>query len=386
MNNYNLLYLISPIIIYLSTFTNMRVSYIILFLILISPIIFLKPNIYYVYSIIASSYLVYLSKTDFKEIRDRLNELKKIKDENYKLLHELKKQAEEIKIFEKKNETIYSILNILSFITNIESLKSIQKYIDEYLGCETSLVFFTEEDMRFIYGKAVEIEKTDEKIHKTDKYTLINLRDKGKNIFGLVLHQNIEIDNAIELMDEISASLKKVYLFEITENMSQRDGLTGLFRRGVFNEKLNEEIIKAKNFKHTLGLMLIDIDHFKNINDTYGHQVGDDVLKEVARIIKENVYETDFVARYGGEEFAIIMPRAQIDGSTRKAYYIKDAVASHKIRAGLVDIKVTISVGIAYYPYDALTPQELFEKADKALYFSKENGRNRITLYHDIKG
>lgn len=384
MSNSNQIYLLFPLLVYLSTLINIKIAYLILFLEILTPLFSLKFDIYYIYSLVISTYIIYISKLDFREIKDKLNELKRIKEEKNLILNDKKGQVEKIKIFEKKNEIIYSILNILRFSTDIESLKSIQRYIDEYVGCETSLVIFTDE-AKYIYGKKVELLKTDEKIYKAPNYVLVNLSDKGKNIFSLILHNDVDVDEAVDLIDEISPSLKKIYLFEITQTMSQKDSLTGVFRRGIFTEKLEEEIIKARNFKHTLGLMLVDIDHFKNINDTYGHQVGDEVLKEVARVIKENVYETDFVARYGGEEFAIIMPRAQIEGSTRKAYYIKDAVSSHKIKAGLIEIKVTISIGIAYYPYDASSSKELFKNADKALYFSKKNGRNRVTLYQDIR-
>lgn len=374
-----------PLFVYISGLFNIKSSWVVVFIsfvLLLINIGAINPA-YFVYSIVASIIIILKIKETLTISKSTIEELEKIKREKEENLKNLKKTAEDVKDYEKKNEIIYSLVNILRVITDIEHLKSINKYIDEYLECETSLYFMLDETPVLIYGKNIDFQ--DKK--NFQRFSTLEIGDKKQKMFILVIHSNDKhkLEEAKELIDEVSSSLKKVFLFEMTENMSQRDGLTGLFRRGVFTEKLNEELIKARNFKHTLGLMMVDIDHFKYINDTYGHQTGDEVLKEVARIIKENVYETDFVARYGGEEFAIIMPRAQIEGSTRKANYIKESVASHRIRAGLVDIKVTISAGIAYYPYDALNGEELIKNADKALYFSKENGRNRITLYKDIK-
>ncbi|MCX7641144.1 MAG: GGDEF domain-containing protein [Elusimicrobiales bacterium] len=388
MSNIGSLYLFLPLVIYGLSLININLAKFVLIIIFIISVAVFKSNniVSLIYSLFAS--LIIIIKMKDRNLADtaEIKELEEILEEKEKKLIDLKKSVENIKVYEKKNEIIYSVVNMLRFITDVEHLKSIKKYIDEYLECETSLVFLSDNNAKFVYGRNVYLQQSDEPILITDSYIAINITDKGKKMFMLIIHSkdNSKIEEAKEIIGEIGSSLKKIYLFEMTENMSQKDGLTGLFRRSIFAEKLEEEIIKAKNFKHTVGVMMIDIDHFKYINDTYGHQVGDEVLREVANILKENVYETDFVARYGGEEFAVIMPRAQIEGSSRKANHIRETIGFRRIRAGLVDIKVTVSIGIAYYPYDAISSQELIEKADKALYFSKENGRNRVTIYRDI--
>lgn len=384
MNKIETLLFFMPLFVYLISFININLSIAVISLpplLMLGGVITLNP-LYLTYSVIASIIIAIKIKHSSYIEEDEIKRLEKLKKEKEERLNELKKTADELRVYEKKNGIIYSVLNILRTTTDIKHLREISKYIDDYLEAETSLYFISDETPRLIYGKDVNLNE------KNPSYFMLELDDKNRKMFLFVIHSQDgnKLDEAKEVLDEIAPSLKKIFLFEMTENLSQRDGLTGLFRRGVFIEKINEEIVKARNFKHTVGLMMIDIDHFKHINDTYGHQVGDEVLKEVARIIKESVYETDFVSRYGGEEFAIIMPRAEIEGSTRKANYIREIVSSHRIKAGFVDIKVTISGGIAYYPYDASTAEDLIEKADKALYFSKKTGRNRITLYKEIKG
>ncbi len=384
MNSYDFIYLLLPIITYfVSTFKS---AYLLPILILISAF-FINGStpLFAIYSAV-SSFLLIIRVRRFK-VDDSLVKAYKIrKSQLEEELAKLKVKAEDMKVYEKRNEIIYSLIKIMNLITDVSHLKSIERYINDYTSHQTSLIYYANDGPQTIYGKSVEVPDDGKDVFISDSFYAINLREKDKRIFSVVVYSSdvADIDEVSDLVKEISSSLKKIHLFEMTENMSQKDGLTGLFRRGVFNEKLNEEIIRARNFKYTVGLMMIDIDHFKYINDTYGHQVGDEVLKEVSSVIKNSVYETDFVARYGGEEFAVIMPRAEIEGSTRKAEYIRNAVASHRIRAGLVDIKVTISCGIAYFPYDGEDEKTLVENADRALYFSKENGRNRVTLYSDI--
>ncbi len=385
MNSYDLIYLSLPILTYF--ISTVKLVYLLPVLILVS-VFFINTStpVFAVYSAVSSFLLIVRVRRRLKVDDSSVKAYQNTKIELEKNLARLKAKAESMKIYEKRNEIIYSVIKIMNLITDASHLKAIERYINDYTSHKTSLIYYTDEGPKIIYGKGVEVGDDGKDVFISDSFYAINLREKDKRIFSLVVYssEKSDIDEVSDLVKEISSSLKKIYLFEMTENMSQKDGLTGLFRRGIFNEKLKEEIIRARNFKHTVGLMMIDIDHFKYINDTYGHQVGDEVLREVSSVIRNSVYETDFVARYGGEEFAVIMPRAEIEGSKRKAEYIRNAVASGRIRVGLVDIKVTISCGIAYFPYDGEDEKTLIENADKALYFSKENGRNRVTLYGDI--
>lgn len=167
--------------------------------------------------------------------------------------------------------------------------------------------------------------------------------------------------------------------------LAKTDGLTGLYNHRVFQERIKEEILRASRYKRTLFLLMADIDHFKKINDTYGHQVGDMVLKTVADIIKKNVRQLDFPARYGGEEFALILPETDCDNAYKVGERIRKAIENHEFR--LEDgktFRVTISIGIACFPIDSKDREELVKKADQALYYAKQEGRNRVCLYNSI--
>jgi len=184
---------------------------------------------------------------------------------------------------------------------------------------------------------------------------------------------------------ETSLAFRRVKLFQEMEQLSQVDGLTGVFRRGTFDEKLREETVRARTFKTTYGLLMLDIDHFKSLNDRYGHPFGDQVLRRIGEILKASVYETDFVARYGGEEFMVLMPRAEPEGVLRKAQSIRRAIATERFVLAFETIPVTASIGIAHFPRDAATPEDLVAKADSALYLAKSQGRDRVICYTAAK-
>lgn len=188
--------------------------------------------------------------------------------------------------------------------------------------------------------------------------------------------QNAE--SAGRFASEISFALKRVILFRKVEWLSLTDGLTGLWRRSALDEKIREELRRAAAFKTTMGFMIADIDHFKHLNDTYGHQFGDAVLRRVAQLLKEGVYETDFVGRYGGEEFGIVLPRADSAGVLRKAETIRARIEAEVFSQGLEKVRLTVSIGIAHFPRDGRAPEEIVGRADAALYAAKEGGRNRV--------
>lgn len=179
-------------------------------------------------------------------------------------------------------------------------------------------------------------------------------------------------------VSELGVAFRRVKLFQEVERLSEIDGLTGVRRRGAFDKKIGEELVRARTFKTTFGLMLLDIDHFKSLNDRYGHPFGDQVLKRLGAVLNSLVYDTDFVARYGGEEFAIVLPRAEPAGALRKAEAIRAAIEAELFSVGFEELRVTISIGVSHFPRDASTAEELIARADSALYSAKESGRNRV--------
>jgi len=162
------------------------------------------------------------------------------------------------------------------------------------------------------------------------------------------------------------------------------DGLTRLFIHRYFQARLEEEILRAKRYHTTVSLILFDIDHFKKFNDTYGHQQGDIVLIEVAKVIKQTVRDTiDIPARYGGEEFTIILPETDGPGALLVAERLRKNVETHDFPGQEKPLHVTISLGIACYPDNASSKSVLIKKADLALYACKEKGRNCSLIFSD---
>jgi two-component system, cell cycle response regulator len=165
------------------------------------------------------------------------------------------------------------------------------------------------------------------------------------------------------------------------QKLSVLDGLTQVHNRHYFQERLREEFRAAQRYDDTLSLILVDLDHFKEINDTWGHLAGDDVLRKVAKVLQRSVRETDAVARYGGEEFAVLLPRTPLTGALTVAERIWKELGA--LQAGPDgNLRVTASLGVSSFPHrNVLSPEQLLLTADEALYRAKHEGRNRICLH-----
>lgn len=161
--------------------------------------------------------------------------------------------------------------------------------------------------------------------------------------------------------------------------LTYRDPLTGLFNHGHFQELLERELTRASRYGHPLSLILFDLDHFKEVNDRYGHPVGDGVLRRIGELVTGNVRTCDYVARYGGEEFGIILPETDAKGSSILAERIRMAIEDAEIRVSESRIRATVSVGVAtVHPLKAVkSKSQIIAAADRALYEAKRQGRNR---------
>ncbi len=166
------------------------------------------------------------------------------------------------------------------------------------------------------------------------------------------------------------------------------DYLTGLRTRGYFEQQLDLEFKRAERRRQKFALLMIDIDHFKQTNDTFGHHVGDQVLRDIASILMKDMREVDTVARYGGEEFVIILPETTQTGAMYVANRLRRAVEQAKFFAGSPQAvqHLTISIGIAVFDTDAQFKRDLIEFADAALYAAKRGGRNRVICYSELAG
>ncbi|GAC1600139.1 MAG: hypothetical protein NVS4B10_11720 [Myxococcales bacterium] len=217
------------------------------------------------------------------------------------------------------------------------------------------------------------------------------LRAGDKTIGTLVCGSRSKLGLPAKALRELSMlalqaaeALARTRLFEHAEKLATTDGLTGLFNRRTLQEQLGARMREAQRYRHPLSFLLLDIDHFKKVNDTYGHPAGDAVLRGVAAVAQDQARETDVVARYGGEEMALILPETDAAGARVIAERLRACVeaAEHATEAGA--LRCTVSVGVSTWPLAAApaAPDDevaaLIEAADKALYRAKQAGRNRV--------
>ena len=170
-------------------------------------------------------------------------------------------------------------------------------------------------------------------------------------------------------------------LYHQVQELAITDKLTGVSSRKYCLERLDEELQRSKKLKNSFSVLMVDVDHFKEINDHYGHLVGDVILKDIARVIKDNTRQIDLMGRYGGEEFLIILTETAVDQARFAAERIRTAVENKSVTAYDEHLSVTISIGISSFPMHAIDVASLIDISDKALYKAKESGRNRVVVY-----
>ena len=223
--------------------------------------------------------------------------------------------------------------------------------------------------------------------NKTPNSTLcLPMMAKGESLGMFYLQSNSSkpINRSIEelgtaVAQNVAMAFANLKLQETLKFQSLRDPLTGLFNRRYLLESLAKEIDRATRKQQSMGIMIMDIDHFKRFNDTYGHDAGDLVLKEVGNCLMQQIRQYDIACRYGGEELVIVMPDASLDNTISRAEEIRQGIEQLQIRNDEVLLEtVTISIGVSCFPDDGTEPGSLIRAADKGLYMAKEQGRNRV--------
>ena len=167
------------------------------------------------------------------------------------------------------------------------------------------------------------------------------------------------------------------------ERKIRRDPLTGVFNRQAMEEDLSSEFSRSRRYKKVFGILMADIDHFKKVNDTYGHAVGDEALKSFAKILKKCLREVDVIYRFGGEEFLILLPETGGDSSLIAALRLQKTVESQVMKSKIdssLQLQITASFGVSVYKEGDETYQDIMQRADQALYLAKNNGRNRVEM------
>lgn len=183
----------------------------------------------------------------------------------------------------------------------------------------------------------------------------------------------------------ISNAIERSRLLKILEDRAIRDELTGVYNRRGFLQIANTELIRALRYNHPIGMILLDMDHLKIINDTYGHSVGDSALQDIAQCCLQNIREIDILGRWGGDEFVILLPESDQDTTIHVATRLQQTICNRVIDLDGKKIKYSISAGVAMASKNGFTFDELFRNADAALYLAKEAGRNRIKTFRAIE-
>lgn len=205
--------------------------------------------------------------------------------------------------------------------------------------------------------------------------TLIPLSGPSGNVDFVCL---IVYDVTDMALDEIALQHANVEL----QRLGQIDGLTGLLNRRAWEQSLDYEFKRHQRTRECGVLVMFDIDHFKKVNDTWGHPAGDEVIRQVAETVNQVKRETDIAGRYGGEEFGVILIDTNIDGAIRFAERLRQAIAETVIHHDGIDMQVTISLGLAEINEEISSHRVWLERTDQALYQAKRGGRNRFNVFH----
>jgi diguanylate cyclase (GGDEF)-like protein len=218
------------------------------------------------------------------------------------------------------------------------------------------------------------------------------LYDTGQPLNGrLMVFRDITERKQVEkrlryVNDKLQGQLIEIGLLQSKlREQAIRDSLTNLFNRRYLEETLDRELSRAARETYPVCIIMIDLDHFKRINDTYGHEAGDLVLKAIADILAEQSRRGDFACRYGGEEFIIAMPNITIDVACERAETIRQSLNLLRVPYEYYNLSVTISMGIACYPENGQTREAILRAADRALYGAKEAGRDHILCYNQLR-
>jgi diguanylate cyclase (GGDEF)-like protein len=188
------------------------------------------------------------------------------------------------------------------------------------------------------------------------------------------------------IANQVAVSLQNAGMYKRMETMATTDGLTGLTNHRTFQERAADLLERSARHGHKAAVLLTDVDHFKKVNDNYGHPVGDEVLRRVAGVLAGRSRKVDIVARYGGEEFCLVLPDTDAAGAEHFANELRQEIADQVMTSEHGKFRVTISMGVAQFPQDSTERTQLIERADQALYACKEGGRNCVRRFAQLSG
>ena len=204
---------------------------------------------------------------------------------------------------------------------------------------------------------------------------LLNINDVGQDSFDVG-----DLDFILNLSEFIAMSISNAVLYEQANKLAVTDGLTGISNRQSVEKSLQIEFERSKRYNSPLSLILLDVDHFKDVNDTYGHQKGDEILIAFASLLKKACRANDIAARYGGEEFLMILPQSNAQGAFKIAERVREEMMKISFTGNESNFAVTVSCGVAEFNKDYESINKLIAAVDQALYEAKNGGRNRTIL------
>ncbi|MBP9854888.1 MAG: GGDEF domain-containing protein [Candidatus Omnitrophica bacterium] len=310
--------------------------------------------------------------------------LNTIKQENYKKIEDMRWIFDQ-QLDQQKKQT-FNQSKVENEAFKIFTLYDMTKEITKSLSQQEAFEIFKKNLQKHARFHSCELITSTEELkkYKGDK-TKDTFRLKSKSTqMGHIVIDNLnpeDQEKASILIHQFALALRRVKLYEEIERTAITDSLTDIYRRRYAIQRLDEEIDRSKVRSTNLSCLMIDIDRFKECNDKYGHLVGDQVLREMAQIIKSNIREIDIPGRFGGEEFCIILPDTDAKGAKYVAERIRTACQEKMVKAYDADVSFTISVGVATFPTDARKRDELIDKADWFLYKAKKQGRNRVCAF-----
>ena len=311
-------------------------------------------------------------KTLNKRLKVKINNYERLESEYDRLTQENIRLKNDNSNLEKAAEETIALYDIT---------KDICKTLDE----DKVFGIFRERINRYIEIGDCGFLKEDADLSQYKNYTVlplvINKAATGYLVAGGIGEKDKEKFHI--LAQQFLIGIRRAILYQKVQELTITDSLTQVFNRRYFLERFNEEFGRSMKFKYNLSFLIVDIDHFKNINDNYGHLVGDAILREITKTIKENIRQIDFMGRYGGEELSAILTETDKGPARLAAERIRQAIESRRFAVYDENLKVTISIGISTFPDDANDTAQLIDKADKALYKAKLEGRNRVCVYDE---
>jgi diguanylate cyclase (GGDEF)-like protein len=226
--------------------------------------------------------------------------------------------------------------------------------------------------------------RPDEPLDKYKDQTLIPLESAHSRLIGYLAVEEIKPEDKDKfsiLAQQFIVGIRRALLYQKVQELTITDSLTQVYNRRYFLERFHEELERSQKNNLKLAFLMLDVDNFKKYNDRYGHLVGDAILRQVAKTIRDTVRQIDFIGRYGGEEISIVLTETDRQQAGFVAERIRRAIGDSRFLVYDENLSVTISIGLSIFPENSLKVAQLIEKADQALYQAKESGKNKVCFY-----